>query len=181
MRKLESTNYRIRVLAVPPPQNKLGGTRLKFFIAPKNFCGFRPVHEKTRLKLCHLFWGGVQQVHEYGNVYPLYGVLRLWALLQKARKDPNLWTKPFLFCDWNQSTELEKERREKKSSKVNEQLAGLPARLRVYKKKTFLLSSSSFFFVVTFLIFLFLLSFGQNFPSFAQKSVSFLLKQFPRA
>ena len=47
--------YRIRVLAVPPPQNKLGGTRLKFFNAPKNFHGFRPVYEKTRLKLSHLY------------------------------------------------------------------------------------------------------------------------------
>ena len=42
----------------PPPQNKLGGTRLKFFNAPKIFCGFRPVNEKTRLKLAHLFCGG---------------------------------------------------------------------------------------------------------------------------
>ena len=74
---------------------------------------------------------------------------------------------------------LEKERREKKSSKVNEQLAGLPRQTASYKKKNFLLLLSSF--VVTFFIFLFLLSFGQNFPSFAQKSVSFLLKQFPRA
>ena len=30
------------------------------------------------------------------------------------------------FCDWKQSTGLEKERREKKPLKVNEQLAGLP-------------------------------------------------------
>ncbi len=49
----------------------------------------------------------------------------------------------------------------------------------IYKKKL-----SSFFFlsfVVTFLIFWFLLSFGQNLPSSAQKSVSFLLKQFSTA
>ena len=51
-----------------PPQNKLGGTRLKFFNAPKNFYGFRTVHENTRLKLCHLFrGGGVQQEHDYGK------------------------------------------------------------------------------------------------------------------
>ena len=29
--------------------------RLKIFIAPKNFCGFRPAHEITRLKLSNLF------------------------------------------------------------------------------------------------------------------------------
>jgi hypothetical protein len=29
----------------------MGGTRLKIFIAPKNFCDFRQVHEKTFLKL----------------------------------------------------------------------------------------------------------------------------------
>ena len=44
----------------------------------------------------------------------------------KSRKDPKLWSKPFFFCDWNQITELEKERREKKSAKVSGQLAGLP-------------------------------------------------------
>ena len=49
--------YRIRVLAVPPSK-KMGGTRLKIFMSPKNFCGFRPIHEKTRLKLAHFLRGG---------------------------------------------------------------------------------------------------------------------------
>ena len=59
--------YRIRVLAVPP-RKKMGGTHLKIFNAPKNFCDFHPVHEKTRLKLAHFFEGGVQKVHEYGKL-----------------------------------------------------------------------------------------------------------------
>ena len=50
--------YRIRVLAVPAPRKKMGGTRLKIFIAPKNFCDLRPKHEKTRLKLAHFFTRG---------------------------------------------------------------------------------------------------------------------------
>ena len=51
-----------------------------------------------------------------------------------------------LLCDWNQPIEAfdeiqEKERREKKSSKVNEQLAGLPARLRVLEKLFYIIKS----------------------------------------
>ena len=46
----------------------MGVTRLKLFAAPKNFCGFRPVQAKTRLKLAHFYEGEVQQVHEYGKI-----------------------------------------------------------------------------------------------------------------
>ena len=45
-------------LLSPPPQKKLGGTRLKIFTAPKNFWGFRLVNEKTRLKYAHFFLMG---------------------------------------------------------------------------------------------------------------------------
>ena len=56
-KKVKNT-YRIRVLAVPPSK-KLEGTRLKIiFTAPKHFCDFHHVHEKTLLKLAHFFWGG---------------------------------------------------------------------------------------------------------------------------
>ena len=52
----------------PPPPKKLGGTRLEIFNAPKNFCDFRPEHEKTRLKLPHFLSGERgQRVHEYGR------------------------------------------------------------------------------------------------------------------
>ena len=34
---------------------------------PKNFCGFRPMHEKTRLLLLTFYGGEGGQVHEYGN------------------------------------------------------------------------------------------------------------------
>ena len=57
-------------------------------------------------------------------------------------RGPNLWTKPFWLCDWNQNTEhstkfWEKERREEKSLKVNEQLAGLPRQTVSFQKQCF--------------------------------------------
>ena len=76
---LSETSYRIRVLAVSPPRKKMG-TRLKIFIAPKNFCGFRLVNEKTRLKLAHFLRRGGQQVHDYNKLPGKSNLLCIFVL-----------------------------------------------------------------------------------------------------
>ena len=80
-------------------------------------------------------------------------------------------------AEGRRSEEENKERRRgKKSSNVNEQLAGLPRQTASIKQK-----SSSSFFVVTFFVFFNFPLILSELPSFAQKNVSFLLTQFPEA
>ena len=103
------------------------------------------------------------------------GLLSICALLQKVEKR----TKSVIGPRVRALDEILRKRRKKREENVeSERGVGGLARQAAYKKK---LSSSSSSFVVTFLFFLFLLSFGQTLPSSAQKSASFLLKQFSTA